>query len=129
MDLMPLFREHIATMTKNASKTLAETGYDALILGAGSQMIYFADDMEPPFRSNPHFASFSPIKGPHHAIVVKPGAKPRLIRWAPKDYWYERAPFAADFWTDEFEIDEADSASGVFEKIGSIGKAAFVGDD
>lgn len=129
MDLSKLFREHIAKMTATASKTLAETGFDALVLGAGSQMVYYADDMEPPFRSNPHFASFSPLKGPHHAIVVKPGAKPRLIRWAPKDYWYERAPFAADFWTGEFEIDEADTAEGVFEKIGSLGKAAFIGDD
>ena len=129
MDLSPLFREHIATMTANASKTLSETGFDALVLGAGSQMIYYADDMEPPFRSNPHFASFCPLKGPHHALVVKPGAKPRLIRWAPRDYWYERAPFASDFWTAEFDLDEADSAEGVFEKVGALGRIAFVGDD
>ncbi|MBX7185843.1 MAG: Xaa-Pro dipeptidase [Vicinamibacteria bacterium] len=116
-------------MTKRASATLAETGFDALVLGAGTQMVYYADDMEPPFRSNPHFASFCPLKGPHHAIVVKPGSKPRLIRWAPKDYWYERAPFAADFWTSGFEIDEADTAEGVFKKTGALGRAAFVGDD
>lgn len=129
MDLSSLFREHIKKMTTAASKTLAETGFDALVLGAGSQMVYYADDMEPPFKSNPHFASFCPLKGPHHAILVKPGAKPRLVRWAPKDYWYERAPFAKDFWTGEFEIDEADSAEGVFTKIGSAGRTAFVGDD
>jgi Xaa-Pro dipeptidase len=129
MDLSPLFHEHIAKMTSAASRTLAETGFDVLVLGAGSQMVYYADDMEPPFRSNPHFASFSPIKGPHHAIVVRPGAKPRLIRWAPRDYWYERAPFARDFWTGEFDLDESNSADGVFEKIGSPGRAAFVGDD
>ena len=129
MELSPLFREHIAKMTASASKALAETGFDALVVGAGSQMIYYADDMEPPFRTNPHFASLCPLTGPHHAIVVKAGTKPRLIRWAPKDYWYERAPFAADFWTGEFEIDEADSAEGVFKQAGSLGKAAFVGDD
>ena len=129
MDLSKLFREHTAKMTATAHKTLAETGFDALVLGAGSQMVYYADDMEPPFKSNPHFASFCPLRGPHHAIVVKAGAKPRLIRWAPKDYWYERAPFAADFWTDEFDIDEADTAEGVFTKIGSLSRAVFVGDD
>lgn len=129
MDLSLLFREHLAKMTDTAAKTLAETGYDALVIGAGSQMVYYADDMEPPFRSNPHFASFCPLKGPHHAIVLKPGAKPRLIRWAPKDYWYERAPFANDFWTGEFEIEEADTAEGVFKKAGTLGRAAFVGDD
>jgi len=129
MDLSQLFREHIAKMTATTSKSLAETGFDALVLGAGSQMVYYADDMEPPFRSNPHFASLCPLKGPHHAIVLKPQAKPRLIRWAPRDYWYERAPFADDFWTGEFDIDEADTAEGVFKKIGAVGKAAFVGDD
>ncbi len=129
MDLSQLFREHIAKMTATAAKTLSETKFDALVLGSGSQMVYYADDMEPPFRPNPHFASFSPLKGPHHAIVVKPGVKPRLIRWAPKDYWYERAPFAQDFWTGEFDLDEADSAEGVFKKIGSLGRAAFVGED
>src|SRR5262245_57929453 len=129
MDLQALFREHIAKMTSTAAKSLSETGYDAVVLGAGSQMVYYADDMEPPFRSNPHFASFCPVKGPHHAIVVKPGSKPRLIRWAPKDYWYERAPFAKDFWTGEFDISEADTAEGVFAALGSLGRAAFVGDD
>lgn len=116
-------------MAKTASQTLFETGFDTLVLGAGSQMVYYADDAEPPFHSNPHFASWAPLRGPHHAIVVKPGVKPRLIRWAPRDYWYERAPFANDFWTGEFEIDEADSAEGVFAKIGSKGDTVFVGDD
>lgn len=129
MDLSKLYHDHIAKMVKTANQTLSETGFDALVLGAGSQMIYYADDMEPPFRSNPHFASFCPLKGPHHAIVIKAGAKPRLIRWAPKDYWYERAPFANDFWTSEFDIDESDTARGVFDKISAIGNAAFVGDD
>ena len=129
MDLSPQFREHVAKMVKTASQTLSETRFDTLVLGSGSQMVYYADDMEPPFRANPHFASWAPIKGPHHAIVVKPGVKPRLIRWAPRDYWYERAPFAKDFWTGEFEIDEADSAEGVFAKIGAKGDTVFVGDD
>jgi Xaa-Pro dipeptidase len=129
MDLSPQFREHVARMTKTAALTLSETGYEALVLGAGSQMVYFADDMEPPFKSNPHFASWAPIRGPHHAIVVKPGVKPRLIRWAPKDYWYERAPFAQDFWTGEFEITEAESADGVMAEVGSNGRTVFVGDD
>ena len=129
MDLSQQFRDHVAKMAKTAAQTLSETKYDALVLGAGSQMVYYADDMEPPFRPNPHFASWAPIKGPHHAIVVKPGVKPRLIRWAPKDYWYERAPFAGDFWTSEFEIDEADSADGVVAKIGALGRAVFVGED
>lgn len=129
MNLEPLFRDHVAKMSKTAERSLAETKYDALVLGAGTQMVYYADDMEPPFHSNPHFASWAPVRGPHHAIVVRPGKKPRLIRWAPKDYWYERAPFAADFWTGEFEMDEADSPEGVFAKIGALGRAAFVGDD
>jgi Xaa-Pro dipeptidase len=129
MDLSQLFRDHLAKVTDSAARTLSETKYDALVLGAGSQMVYYADDMEPPFRSNPHFAGMAPLKGPHHAIVVKPGVKPRLIRWAPKDYWYERAPFAQDFWTSEFDLDEADSADGVMARIGPVGKAVFVGDD
>ena len=47
MDLSPLFREHIAKMTSTASRTLSEAGFDALVLGAGSQMLYYADDMNP----------------------------------------------------------------------------------
>jgi Xaa-Pro dipeptidase len=129
MDLSQQFRDHIAKMSRTATATLNETNRDALVFGAGSQMVYYADDMEPPFRSNPHFASWAPIKGPHHAIVFKPGSKPRLIRWAPKDYWYERAPFADAFWTGEFEIDEADTAEGVFAKAATSGRVAFIGDD
>jgi Xaa-Pro dipeptidase len=129
MDLSQPFRDHVAKMAKSAARTLSETKFDALVLGAGSQMVYYEDDMEPPFRTNPHFASWAPIRGPHHAIVFKPGERPRLIRWAPRDYWYERAPFARDFWTAEFEIEEAASADDVMTMIGSLGRAAFVGDD
>ena len=131
MDLSQPYREHVLKMTKTAAQTLAETKYDTLVLGAGSQMVYYADDMEPPFRSNPHFASWAPIKGPHHAIVFKAGSKPKLVRWAPKDYWYERAPFVEAFWTGEFDLGEADSADAVMAlaKAGSTGSTVFVGDD
>jgi Xaa-Pro dipeptidase len=129
MELSQLFRDHVAERARAADRTLSETGYDALVLGSGSQMVYYADDMEPPFHSNPHFASWAPIRGPHHAIVVRSGKRPRLIRWAPRDYWYERAPFAQDFWTGEFDFEEADSPEGVMERIGALGRTAFVGDD
>ena len=56
MDLSLPFRDHVAKMAKSAARTLSETKFDALVLGAGSQMVYYADDMEPPFRTNPHFA-------------------------------------------------------------------------
>lgn len=130
-DTASLFRDHLKTRVARAGAILAETGFDAVVLGAGTPILYYADDMEPPFRSNPHFAHWCPLGGPHHAVVVRTGTKPKLVRWAPHDYWYERVPLGAAFWSGEFDVSEEAEAEGVMKAAAAAAgsRAAFVGED
>src|SRR6185295_7985163 len=45
-----------------------------------------------------------PLGGPHHLLHVVPGKKPRLVRHAPEDYWYEQGGLTEPFWLGTFEL-------------------------
>lgn len=130
-DLGGLFRQHVETRIAGARVALEETGFDALVVGAGSGSLYYADDQESFFHANPHFRHWCPLGGPHHAVAFRSGKKPLVVRWAPQDYWYESAPFEPSFWTDAFDIEEAADAEGVMKRAAAFAgaRAAFVGAD
>ena len=89
-DLAALFSEHVKRLQAETEKALAATGHDSLVVWSGAPHTYFADDQDAPFRPVPHFAHWCPLGGPHHLLHVVPGRKPRLVRHAPEDYWYEQ---------------------------------------
>ncbi|MCY3001995.1 MAG: Xaa-Pro dipeptidase [Planctomycetota bacterium] len=124
-----LYAEHVAARQRTTEAALAECGYDALVLSSGAPFTYFADDQEPPFHENGHFAHWVPLRGPHHVLVVRPGTKPRLVRVAPEDYWYEQAPLGSPFWADDFDLQEVGTTDAAW-KLGLEGKrVAYIGDE
>ncbi|HJV23591.1 MAG TPA: Xaa-Pro dipeptidase [Holophagaceae bacterium] len=134
MTLKALFLDHLTTRRKQAEEALSHTGFEVLVLGSGEHHTYFADDQEAPFHAVPHFAHWCPIQGPHHLLVVRPGQKPTLIRFAPEDFWYEQADLEAlwggtPFWAEGFDIVEAATVEAVWERLGKPAKAAFIGTD
>jgi Xaa-Pro dipeptidase len=134
MTLKALFLEHLATRRAKAEEALAHAGFEALVLGSGEPHTYFADDQDAPFRTVPHFAHWCPLQGPHHLMVIRPGRKPRLIRYAPEDFWYEQASLevlwgGTPYWAEGFELVEAATPEAVWEQVGPLTKAAFIGTD
>lgn len=134
MTLKALFLEHLATRRAKAEEALAHAGYEALVVGSGEHHTYFSDDQDAPFRTVPHFAHWCPLQGPHHLLVIRPGQKPRLIRYAPEDFWYEQASLetlwsGTPFWTEGFEVVEAATPEAVWEQVGTLTKGAFIGTD
>ena len=129
MDLARLFARHVDRLQEEAEKSLAETGYDSLVLSSGAPHTYFADDQDAPFHATPHFAHWCPLGGPHHLLHVVPGRKPRLVRCAPEDYWYEQGGVTDPFWVDAFEFEEAGSADAAWAAIGQPARAAYVGNE
>ena len=123
-----LFADHLAERQRKAEAALAATGFDGLVLHAGTPMGYFADDSEAPHHSTPHFGHWTPLEGPHHLLQVRPGERPKLVRVAPEDYWYEQAPLGDPFWAPEFDVLEVGTPEQAFQAIESSGRAAFVGD-
>ena len=94
MDLRALFEDHVATIGREAERALVQAresgqSFDGIVFHAGTQSYYHADDRPVDFRPTPHFARFTPVAGPDHLLLFRPGSRPRLIQVVPRDYWYE----------------------------------------
>ena len=129
-DLATLFQSHLAERQRTTAAALAETGHDALVISSGKIYTHFADDQEAPFHPTPHFAHWCPMTGPHHVLVIRPGQRPRLIRYAPEDFWYEQAPLGEPFWADAFDLEEVGgTVEDVWKRLGTLGRAAYIGNE
>ena len=128
-DLATLFHAHIAARQFTTAGALAQTGHDALVISSGKVYTHFADDQDAPFHPTPHFAHWCPMAGPHHVLVLRPGQRPRLIRFAPEDFWYEQLPLGNPFWASEFDIEEAGTVDEVWQRLGALSRAAYIGNE
>ena len=126
-DLAALFHAHIAERQRTTAEALNQTGFEALVISSGKAYTHFADDQEAPFHPTPHFAHWCPVAGPHHVLVIRPGHRPKLIRFAPEDFWYEQAPLGNPFWASAFEIEEAGNIDEVWSRLGTLSHAAYIG--
>ena len=124
-----LFSAHVLERKRRAEAALEGTRFEALVLSSGKPHTYFADDWDAPFKSLAHFAHWCPLEGPHHLLVVTPGRKPRLIRHAPEDYWFEPQGLGDPFWTSEFEVETAGSLTDAWNALGRPKNTAYVGDE
>lgn len=129
MDLEALFHAHIQERERKLADALDATGFDALVVSSGAPHTYFADDQDAPFRAAAHFTHWCPLSGPHHVLRLEPGAKPRLFRHAPEDYWYEPPVLGEPFWLGEIDLEEAATPDGVWEKVGRPNNAAYIGNE
>ncbi len=129
MELATLFDRHLARLQPETERALAETGFPSLVISSGAPLTYFADDQEAPFRPTPHFAHWAPLLGPHHLLHVVPGLRPRLIRYAPEDYWYEQGGVTDPFWAGAFRFEEQGSLAAVWRALGPAAGAAYLGNE
>ena len=129
MNLHALFEAHVAGRQQKLAKALEATELDALVVSSGSPFTYFADDQDAPFHSVDHFSHWCPLEGPHHVLVLEPGERPRLVRYAPEDYWYEPAMLGSPFWLSELDLEEAGTVDAVWDVLGQLKNAAYVGNE
>ena len=129
MSLSDLYRDHVVERRRKLETALAATGYDSLIVSSGEPHRYFADDQDAPFHPFGHFAHWCPVEGPHHLLVLKPGKKPRLVRHAPENYWYEPILLDECFWLSDLDVEEEGTVDAVWNTLGSMKGAAYVGNE
>ena len=129
MDLAALFSQHVARLRVETEKALSDTGFGSLVVSSGTPFTYFADDRDAPFEPVPHFAHWCPLGGPHHLLQIVPGEKPRLVRHAPEDYWYEQGGVTDPFWLGSFHFEEAGSVEAAWKALGRPTNAAYVGNE
>ena len=123
-----LYPDHVRTRQAKAEAALAASGFESMILQSGAPFTYYADDMDAPFRTTPHFAHWVPLEGPKHLLVIVPGRKPKLIRVHPEDYWYEQAPLGNPYWAREFDLVEVRTVEDAWKAAAPEKGAAYVGD-
>jgi Xaa-Pro dipeptidase len=129
MSLDQLFSRHVARLQAETERALAASGYDSLVISSGAPFTYFADDRDAPFEPTPHFEHWCPLDGPHHILHVVPGRKPRLIRYAPEDYWYEQGGVTDPWWLSQFAFEEAGTLEAAWKALGRPRGAAYVGNE
>jgi Xaa-Pro dipeptidase len=129
MELATLFARHVERLQGEAEKALAEAGFGSLVVSSGAPLTYFADDADAPFRPVPHFAHWCPLGGPHHLLHVVPGRRPRLVRHAPADYWFEQGGVTDPWWLGAFDLVEAGSVEDAWKALGRPPGAAYVGNE
>ncbi|MEM9533104.1 MAG: Xaa-Pro dipeptidase [Pseudomonadota bacterium] len=105
---------HLATLQQHLESSLEGLPYDGVAIYSGTPYVAFLDDYHFPFKANPHFLWWLPLTElPESWLLLRPGAKPRLLYHQPADYWHLPPEDPAGFWTGSFDIDvvsEADSA-------------------
>ncbi len=125
--LESLYPAHVTERQSKAEAALAACGYDGLILSSGTPFTYFADDQGAPHRATPHFAHWVPMTGPFHLLSIRPGKQPRLVRFAPDDYWYEQSPLGSPFWAGAFDVVEVKTEDEGWKAVRGSGRVAAIG--
>lgn len=127
-----LYPQHLATLDRDLGKALEQAArggapVEAVVFHSGRQRVYHADDKLIPFEATPHFRRWVPLAGPEHLVLARPGHKPRVVRVAPKDFWYDTEPAPISYWEQSVDLLEVATFAEAVDAIGSLTGAAYVG--
>jgi len=111
MELNAAYAAHVAHLGRAYGDAITAAGFDALVIASGraAEKNRF-DDQSWPLSPTPAFAHWLPLVEPDAYLVLRPGARPRLVRTIVDDFW--EAPAAPDsdhFWS-AFDVVEARAA-------------------
>lgn len=121
---------HIAELQARTRRVLARENLHVLVIHAGQAKRIFLDDMDYPFKVNPHFKAWLPVTdNPNCWLIVDGVAKPRLIFYRPKDFWHAVPDEPSAYWAKEFDI-EFLAKPDMVEKLLPYDKngAAYIGE-
>jgi Xaa-Pro dipeptidase len=126
--LDPLYRDHLRTMSLRTDRSLAATGFDALVIQAGSPPTQFLDDQDYPFKVNPHFKAWVPIlDNPGCVLIYRPGDKPRVLFHQPDDFWHKSAALPEARWVDAIDLTPMHDPATAGAAWSELGRVAFIG--
>ena len=124
-----LFAAHLAVVKDRSAKALGATGYESLLVHAGTAPLIFLDDHHLPFRVQAPFKVWAPLTdAPDSFVWFAPGRKPLLLIHQPVDYWHQSPSLPDAYWTREFEIVSVPSREAARQALPKdLSRAAFIG--
>ncbi|MBT1446263.1 Xaa-Pro dipeptidase [Shewanella sp. JM162201] len=104
-NLAPLYVNHIAEQNRRVADVLAREQLKGLAIHSGQYHRQFLDDINYPFKPNPHFKAWLPVLDNPNCWVIANGIdKPVLVFYRPVDFWHKVSDVPDSFWTEHFEI-------------------------
>ncbi len=128
VDWKQLYLEHIAELQQRYGAALEAGGFAGVVIHSGyaASKTRF-DDQYWPFRPTPWFQHWLPLVEPDAALLLAPGAKPKLLRAPNTNFWEQPPEVAHDWFWDSFDVVQLQRADEV--KYHLHGRVAFIGDD
>ena len=121
------YQKHVETVQRAWEQALAEEGFDAALIHAGSKLPSFLDDYEYPFRCNPQLLWWAPLLSQHDSAVwVRPGRKPKIFYYQPDDYWHTPPADPESWWAEHFEVETVRDQNAWKQSIAA--NTAYIGD-
>jgi Xaa-Pro dipeptidase len=123
-----LYAAHLTTLMRRTDRSLAQSGFDALVIHAGRPPIQFLDDQDYPFKVNPQFKAWVPIiDNPRCILVYAPGGRPTVLFYQPNDFWHKPAKVPLAAWTAAVNVIVIDDDSKAAAHWAKLGHVAFIG--
>ncbi len=121
------YLHHITHLLTEWRRVLASNDFDAVVVYAGSNTTYFADDQQPPFHAFGHFLRWVPERACEHAVLLITTEQQPILYWhKPTDYWY-LAPSAPDYANEVFDVRTYDNLDRLHDSlISATGKYSSV---
>lgn len=128
VSLDQLYVKHLETIIRRADRSLAATGFDALVIHAGCPPTQFLDDQDYPYKVNPHFKAWVPIvDNPQCLLIYVPGDRVRVLFYQPNDYWHKPAALPQEPWTRAVDITAMADPAKASSQWANLGRVAFIG--
>ncbi|QBF83066.1 Xaa-Pro dipeptidase [Shewanella maritima] len=116
--LAHLYHDHISELNRRVADVCQRENIAGLIIHSGQYHRQFLDDMDYPFKVNPHFKAWLPLlDNPNSWLVVNGQDKPTLIYYRPEDFWHKVNDVPQTFWTEHFDIKLLTKADRVAELL------------
>lgn len=100
MTLAATYPDHLEYLQRGTEAALAAHGFDAVVLCSGSPASRNRfDDQSWPMMPTPAYSHWCPLVEADAFVVVRPGARPRLVRTVVDDFWETTPPpESGHFW-------------------------------
>jgi Xaa-Pro dipeptidase len=124
-----LFASHLAVVSSRAAEALSASGFESLLVHAGTPPLLFQDDHHLPFKVQAPFKVWAPLlDAPDSFVFFTPGRKPALLVNQPVDYWHKSPELPRAYWAGAFDIvSVADRKAARDALPRDLSRTAFIG--